>query len=176
MANSLAVPAITGLATGVALIILFSLAFKTMAILTMPSIPQQQAIDIAARDLTTKYIRSPDYIKIYAIVGHQNAAYIPIEDFTEKRLVLYPLFYVSPVGKFVINATTHVPTKCYSPYCPIPATSAVEGRLTWIVELFSACKYYPEHDTIVQYAIDAQNGEILWHRGSEQPEEAFACQ
>lgn len=178
MADGLSVPIIAGLAVGIAIIILFSLTFKTASVPTSPTLPQKQAIDIAAQDLTTKYIKNPENIKIYTIIGHGDAAYIPAENFTKQNWILHPLVYVSTDGAFyIINATTHVATKCHSPYCPLPekAMKTIEGRLAWVVDLASACKNYPEHATYLQYAIDAENGEILWRGGDPLPAQAHIC-
>jgi hypothetical protein len=173
------VAVITGLAVGIVTITLFSLTFHTSSMPTTPTVPQEQAINVATKDLTERYVKNPEHIKIYTLVGHGDASFIPVENFTNQHRILRPLVYARPDGSVnVINVTSHVITRCYAPYCPIPnqAAKAIQGRLSWIVDLASACKNYPEHTTYVQYVIDATNGEILWRSGDTLPEEPFTCQ
>lgn len=145
----------------------------------VPKMTQQQAIVVAARDLTTKYIKNPVDIKIYTIVGHGDALYVPIENLTSNGNSTLQLTYVHPDGTFyVINATTHSIEKCQAPYCPLPdkAKDATKGRLAWMVDLVSQCRDFPHNTTAVIYAIDAKTGEIIWRGGgSPQPAQAYAC-
>lgn len=42
-------------------------------------------MEIAVQDLTTKYIKNPPAIKIYAIVGNQSAAYPTVDTFLKEE-------------------------------------------------------------------------------------------
>ena len=78
-------PVIAGLAVGVGFIVLFSALFPSALNLEL-RISQEKAVEIAVRDLTTRYIENPPAIKIYAIVEkqRQEAAYPTIETLPSK--------------------------------------------------------------------------------------------
>lgn len=172
-----------GLGAGIAFILIFAVVFgvadaSPRAVPTQPEITQQQAIDTAIQDLTTKFIKNPVDIKIYTIVGHQEAQYLSIQNFTKGNWTLQPLFYVHSNGSFyLINATTHATTRCHLPYCPLPvhAMKVIEGRLAWIVDLASACDNFPNNTTNLTYAVDARNGSIIWRGGNLEPKQAAVC-
>src|SRR5581483_2477326 len=156
-------PVIAGLAVGIALIVIFITINANSNYKIVPTqykISQEQAIETATHDLTTKYIKNPENIKVYTIVGNQDAEYIPVQNLSKRNWALQPLIFAHPNGTiYLVNATTGDIQQCHDPYCPLPnqAIKTIEGRLGWIVELVARCGNYPNNGYDVMYVIDAIN-------------------
>lgn len=181
MSKGLAIAAVAGLAVGIAFILIFSTISyisNYRAVPTQSKITQEQAIDIAVHDATTKYLNNSKTIKVLTIDRHQGGLYIPVQNFAKEGNLVLPLLYVHPNGTYYeIDATTHEITKCYIPYCPLPEQDmkTIQGRLGWMVELVSRCDNFPIKGYDVVYVIDSLNGEIIWHGGIDIPKQLESC-
>ncbi|MGH9993117.1 MAG: hypothetical protein ACREBU_04980 [Nitrososphaera sp.] len=171
---------IAGLAAGIGLIITFSTLFSTSPSLE-PKISKEQAVEIAVNDLTTRYIKNPPLIKIYAIVNvqSQEAAYPTVETFLKENYTLV-MAHTAVNGNFYFAyANTVTLEECHIPYCPLPeqGMEALKGRLAWIVDLATQCENYPNYEADIIYAIDTKTGQIVWHQNSSQyePQQPFVC-
>ncbi len=170
-------PVLAGLVIGLGFIMLFSSAINSLH-LPKVKISEEQAVGIAIQDLTTEYIKNPVGIKIYTIIEHGNAEYIPVEEFPKEGNWPLVLVYSHPAGTFyLVDARTYAVEECHIPYCPLPeqGMQAIEGRLGWIVDLVARCENFPQNTTVVIYTIDAETGEIIFHYGDPQPEQTFVC-
>ena len=170
-------PVLAGLAIGVGFIVLFSILFPPSHSLE-PKISKEKAVETAVHDLTTNYIRNPVGIKIYAVIGDQNGAYLPVDSFLKERNLNLVRVHSEPNGTFFfIDPKTDSLEECTIPYCPLPeeGMKTVEGRFAWIVDLVSRCENFPNNTIGVIYAIDAATGEIIFHYGSLQPEQVYVC-
>lgn len=173
---SKAAPTLVGLAIGVGFVVLFSAIF-TPSHRSEP-ISKEKAVETAVSDLTTKYIRNPVGIKIYAIVGNQTAAYLTVDSFLKERNINLVRVHSEPNGTFYsIDPRTDSLEECHLPYCPLPEEGMriVGGRIAWIVDLVAKCENFTNNTTGVIYAIDAESGKIIFYYGSPQPEKAYVC-
>jgi hypothetical protein len=115
-----AVPVLVGLAIGIGFIILFSTVFSVPTSFGR-EISKEKAVGIAVDDLTTKYIKNPPVIKIYAIVGNQTAAYPTVDTFLKEENYTLTMAYTAASGTFYfVDAGTLSLEECHVPYCPIP--------------------------------------------------------
>lgn len=177
MSDNVVAPVVAGLAMGVGFIVLFSFTFNSVS-LPAVKISEEQAVKIGVQDLTAKYIRNPEAIKIYALVDDHDGAYVPIDSLGKEGNLTHTLVYSEPDGTFhLVNVETHSTVECQVPYCPLPeqGMKSMGGRLAWIVDLISRCENFPSNTTVVIYAIDAETGEIIWHYGGPQLEQAYVC-
>jgi hypothetical protein len=174
-------PVLAGLAVGVGFIVLLSVVFSS-PYFSEPKITREKAVEIAVHDLTTKYVKNPPVIKIYAIVDRlsQTAAYPTIDAFLKEENYTLVMAYANTNGTFYfVDPTTLTFEECRIPYCPLTeqGMKALEGRFAWIVDLATRCEDYPNYGADIIYAIDAKTGQIIWHHNSSQhePQQPFVC-
>lgn len=169
-----------GLAAGIGLIIAFSALFSP-SVSPEPKVSKEQAVEIAVQDLTTRYIKNPPLIKIYAIVNEQSqgAAYPTVETFLKENYTLVMAHAAANGTFYFVDANTGTLEECHNPYCPLPGQGmeAIKGRLAWIVDLATQCDDYPNNGVDIIYAIDTKTGHIIWDHLSSpfEPEQPFAC-
>ncbi|MGI0038185.1 MAG: hypothetical protein ACREAO_00070 [Nitrososphaera sp.] len=173
-------PVIAGLAVGVGFIVLFSALFPSASNLEL-RISQEKAVEIAVRDLTTRYIENSPAIKIYAIVDkqRQEAAYPTVETFLKGNYTLVMAHTAASGTFYFVDANTGSFEECHIPYCPFreQGMDALKGRFAWIVDLVTQCDNYPNYKAGIIYAIDAKTGQILWRHNSspDEPKRPFVC-
>lgn len=172
-----ATPVVAGLAIGIGFIVLISIVFPSSLNFEL-RISKEKAVDIAVRDLETKYIRNPPVIKIYAIVDSQTAAYPTVDTFLKENYTLVMAHTAANGTFYFVNSTTLSLEECHIPYCPFreQGMEALKGRFAWIVDLATQCDNYPNYGADIIYAIDAKTGQIIWRGGDPQPERPFTCQ
>lgn|GEM_PF-5116732 len=177
---SVSVAAFAGLAAGIGLIIALSTLFSPSVNLEI-RISKEQAVEIAVEDLTTRYIKNPPLIKIYAIINEQSqeAAYPTIETFLRENYTLV-MAHTSANGIFYfVDANAGTLEKCSPPYCPLPVQGmkAIKGRFVWLVDLATQCDNYPNNGVDIIYAIDTKTGQIIWRHNSSlsEPGQPFVC-
>ena len=176
-------PVLAGLAIGAGFIVLFSMLFPFSQIFEL-RITRDEAVEIAVHDLTSKYVKNPPVIKIYAIVDKQaqEAAYPTVETFLSNENYTLVMAHTA-VNRtyYFVDANTGSMEECQLPYCTSreQGMNALKGRFAWMVDLVTQCDNYPHHKTAMIYAIDGKTGQILWrHYGTpEQQEqrEPFVC-
>jgi hypothetical protein len=145
-------------------------------------ISQEKAVEIAVRDLTTKYIINPPVIKIYAIEDvekPQAAVYPTVETFLKGGYII-PMAPTSAVNGtyYSVDPRTRLLEECHIPFCGLPeeGVQALKGRIAWKVELITQCQEYPHHGANVIYAIDTKIGQIIWsHSSYPEQQEPFVC-
>ncbi len=177
MSRNTVAPVVIGLAIGVGFIVLFSLAFNS-AHLPALKISEKQAVGIGVQDLTTKYIRNPEAVKIFALVGEHNGAYIPVDSLGKGGNLTHTIVHSEPNGAFhLINAETHYVMECHIPSCPLreEGMKSIEGRLAWIVDLISSCADNSDDMIGEIYAIDAESGAIIYRTGSPLLDQPYVC-
>ncbi|MGI0012910.1 MAG: cupredoxin domain-containing protein [Nitrososphaera sp.] len=146
-----------------------------------PRISKEEAVEIAVQDLTTRYIKNPPLIKIYAIVDEQSqgAAYPTIETFLKENYTLVMAHTAANGTFYFVDANAGTLEECHIPYCPLPeqGMEALKGRFAWMVDLVTQCDNYPNYGADIIYGIDAKTGQIVWHHNSSQyePQQPFVC-
>lgn len=192
MTRELIAPVLAGLAAGIAFIIVLSVTiistptnqkqFPVVATnnttITQPKITQKQAIDIAIHDISTNYIRNPDYIRNFNITDH-HSNYVDLQRFIKSNWTL-TLIYLDVNGTvYGINPITHKMSKCPSIDCIQPREEVrkiIEGRLEWIVDSHFGCIQPPPITSYSAfYVIDANNGKIIWRGSNQALSQPMAC-
>ena len=92
-------PVLAGLAIGVGFLVQFSILFPPSTSLE-PKISKEKAIETAVHDLMTNYIRNPAGIKIHAVIGDQNGAYLSVDSFLKEQNLNLVRVHSEPNGTF----------------------------------------------------------------------------
>jgi len=143
-----AIPVITGLAVGIGFVFLFSITFgHQLAISTVPTLPEAQAMEIVKEDL--KHKTGNVTLTVYLQNGRVPLLYYRLEDNIALR----------------INETSHeimsscVPSiECFLPN-NIDLLRSIGGRLVYFIDgIYSGVGT----SAPTFYYVDAATGDILW--------------